>query len=291
MDVSYEVHVINRGESSGPHPAMPTGPPSFPIIGAVLPKYTTVPTGLDQKLLSTAENLALSYDDARQLCSETKRQAECPKWFEAKYPRLTSSNFGKIVKKMENRRAKPELVVRDLLNPRPPTSYVNRFLEWGRQNEEVAVQVYRGLVQKKHCVLYSNGIYVSPEDCFLAATPDRIVYDCKASQPWGLVEVKCPYSARDRTPLEAARTLKNFMLKEVDGELSLDRAHDYFYQIQGQMALTGAKWCDFVVYTKCGIVVERVEWDGEFWNSVVRQLSAFFYKYFLPKYVTIQENK
>ena len=31
------------------------------------------------------------------------------------------------------------------------------------------------------------------------------------------------------------------------------RTHVYYDQLQGQMGITGADWCDFVVYTKAGL--------------------------------------
>ena len=33
------------------------------------------------------------------------------------------------------------------------------------------------------------------------------------------------------------------------------------------MALTGAKWCDFVVYTSRGLSIERIHFDEELWKK------------------------
>ena len=56
------------------------------------------------------------------------------------------------------------------------------------------------------------------------------------------------------------------------------------------MAITGAKWCDFVFYTKKGISIERIPFDPEFSHGKVKQLTSFFFRYFLPKYIKIQET-
>ena len=75
-----------------------------------------------------------------------------------------------------------------------------------------------------------------------------------------------------------------------DGSLSLDTTHDYYLQVQGQMALTGATCCDFVIYTKKkGIAVQRIRFDKNFWESKARLLSTFFVRHFLPKYVELRE--
>jgi len=34
------------------------------------------------------------------------------------------------------------------------------------------------------------------------------------------------------------------------GTYSLKQTHDYYYQVVGQLALSGAKFCDFIVWTK-----------------------------------------
>ena len=45
----------------------------------------------------------------------------------------------------------------------------------------------------------------------MAATPDRVCYDATETIPWGIIEVKCPFNARDMTPAEAAKKIKTFM--------------------------------------------------------------------------------
>ena len=36
------------------------------------------------------------------------------------------------------------------------------------------------------------------------------------------------------------------------------RNHEYYTQVQGQMGVSGASWCDLIVYTKKGTSVERI---------------------------------
>ena len=89
--------------------------------------------------------------------------------------------------------------------------------------------------------------------------------------------MKCPFKARDMTPTEASKQLNNFMSTIKDGALDLSTSHDYYLQIQGQMALTGATWCDFVIYPKKGLSVQRIRFNEKFWESKARLLSSFLF--------------
>ena len=65
--------------------------------------------------------------------------------------------------------------------------------------------------------------------------------------------------------------------------LELSRTHNYYYQVQGQMAITGRPWCDFVVWTPKGMSVERILFDNDFWDSVKPKLLKFHCKAILPE--------
>ena len=80
---------------------------------------------------------------------------------------------------------------------------------------------------------------------YLGASPDSIVVD-GSGKPVKIVEVKCPFGARDQTVEEACKANKGFCCKISNGKPSLKFDH---YQIQGQMAITGIHKCDFAVWT------------------------------------------
>ena len=65
--------------------------------------------------------------------------------------------------------------------------------------------------------------------------------------------------------------------------LRLKRKHNYFYQVQGLMAITGRPWCDFVVWTPKGLSVERISFDVEFWSTVKPKLVDFHRSAILPE--------
>ena len=48
------------------------------------------------------------------------------------------------------------------------------------------------------------------------------------------------------------------------------------------MAITGAKLCDFVVYTNIGLSIERIHFDEEHWKKMRAILNSTYFGYFLP---------
>ena len=49
-----------------------------------------------------------------------------------------------------------------------------------------------------------SGFVMSKDYPFLGASPDAVVHDPSSDIEFGLAEVKCPYSHRHLTPVEAA---------------------------------------------------------------------------------------
>ena len=44
----------------------------------------------------------------------------------------------------------------------------------------------------------------------------------------------------------------------------LKYTHDYYYQIMGQLELTGYAWCDLHVMSQTDFHVERIKFDAQF---------------------------
>ena len=77
--------------------------------------------------------------------------------------------------------------------------------------------------------------------------------------------------------------IKTFVLRfKVIRTPKLKKNHEYYDQVQGQMGLTGTKWCDFVVYTKVGMNVERITFDQDHWQQLREKLCSVYLTHFLP---------
>ncbi|GFQ64615.1 yqaJ domain-containing protein [Trichonephila clavata] len=86
-------------------------------------------------------------------------------------------------------------------------------------------------------------LFIHPKLQYLAATPDGLVDD-------GIVEAKCPASCQDITP-DAISLIKFLFWKiYIFGQIQINKNHDYFYQVQGQLQETEKDYCFFVMWTK-----------------------------------------
>jgi predicted phage-related endonuclease len=136
----------------------------------------------------------------------------------------------------------------------------------GLVKEEEAVQKFAMTTGKQ---VAKCGLFVDLAHSFLAATPDVIVVGEDA-----LVEVKCPYDGRQS---KIAKGKLFPFLEQRDGGLKLKRNRNYFFQVQGQLKICGKQFCYFVVFTNCDILVEKIEFDGTFFDDkMLRFLTSFF---------------
>lgn len=69
----------------------------------------------------------------------------------------------------------------------------------------------------------------------------------------------------------------------VNGAAELKKTHGYYYQVQGQMGVTGKKWCNFVVWTCVGLNVQQIQFDELFWINMCLKLDKFYVEAFIPE--------
>lgn len=110
------------------------------------------------------------------------------------------------------------------------------------------------------------GLFVSHSHPMLAASPDRLL-DTDT-----LMQVKCPYASRGMIISE--RTVPYLTL--VDGNLTLKKNHNYFYQVQGQLFCAQRQLCKFVIYTIKDIKIIDIPIDHCFIQRMLKELQSFF---------------
>ena len=91
--------------------------------------------------------------------------------------------------------------------------------------------------------------------------------------------VKSLFTKRSLLPHVAAA---NYLYKE-DGVYKLKRETKWNYQIQGEMALSGVKNADPVIYTNEGIMVIDVPFDEELWKEMPMKLNKFYFIFMIPE--------
>ena len=64
--------------------------------------------------------------------------------------------------------------------------------------------------------------------------------------------------------------------------MRLKQSSDYYKQVQGQMAITRRKWCDFVVWTPNWLTVEHIKFNPVYWDAMFLKLDHFFINWLGP---------
>ena len=235
---------------------------------------------LKQTVAAFKDSLKLSPSKVREIEQNTREQKQSPLWFSVRRYRITASRFGEILRRKHD--TTPDALVLSILQPR---SFTSAATDWGLQNEPLAIQSYTTYKQQQghhDLTVGPCGFLINENYLFLGATPDGVVYDpSNTEQPFGYIEIKCPYSHKDRTPLEASSSPGFCCAAKLhsDGSktLHLRRDHLYYAQVQGQMAVGGRPWCDFVVFTNKGLSVERVAFDDDYWQKTLLPVLESFY--------------
>ena len=65
--------------------------------------------------------------------------------------------------------------------------------------------------------------------------------------------------------------------------MKLDRSHAYFYQVQAQLHIVDVDYCDFVVWSKKDLFVERIVRDVDLWDNIIPRVETFFRLCVLPE--------
>ncbi len=67
------------------------------------------------------------------------------------------------------------------------------------------------------------------------------------------------------------------------GALKLKTIHEHYYQVMGQLGLTGTDWCDFYVQAESDYHCERIVADPEAFSEMKMKLEKFYFTYYLPE--------
>nr|XP_022312166.1 uncharacterized protein LOC111117363 isoform X1 [Crassostrea virginica]XP_022312167.1 uncharacterized protein LOC111117363 isoform X1 [Crassostrea virginica] len=233
------------------------------------------------------QQLIVSPDKVIQTAFLTSGQRENATWAAVRKHRFTASNFGPIIAAAKRNRLTISLKKRLLsaynLEKRAP-------IQWGITHESVAIEEY---CKEGGVTVLPTGIWLH-ETGVLGASPDGFVQGIfkdslnvyvqhpKIKMLPDIVEVKCPFSAKDLTIPDACRSIKDFFLvKEEDGSIALKRTHDYWHQIQGQLHLSGTQCCDLVIWTQVDLKIVRILKDNT-WAQNISAMLDFYFSVFLP---------
>lgn len=226
------------------------------------------------------DGLKITDDEAAYLEESTKLQSQCLLWFKYRIGRITASKFAAV--KRARSQTPPMSLVKQIMGEVNFDSSKVPALQWGILNEPKACKDYIEKVNKEHEGFYFQpaGLFINTELPHLGASPDGLV-SCKCCGE-GLIEIKCPYKYRDRHPATVAD--KEFCLQPMsNGDLCLSRGHNYYVQVQGQLAICNREYSDFICWTPCGMHVERITRDRAYFDTIRPSLDNFFLRNIITK--------
>ena len=168
-------------------------------------------------------------------------------WMDLRRGKFTCSIFGNLFmdKHTAGYRNAIYQVVFERLTGETPESFSGNWMERGHEFEAEARESYELLTFNK----VSNGGFCELNE-WVGCSPDGFIGK-------NLIEIKCPkYS-----------TLIDYLLDKKLPKI-------YEKQVQGQLYVTGAKWCDFLCYhPKLKPLIIRVERDEEMIKEIEEKLN------------------
>lgn len=184
-----------------------------------------------------------------------QRSAE---WHAARLGKVTASKVADVVARTRTGYAASRAnymaqLVCERLTGKPTEGFSNAAMEWGVEQEAAARDAYSARVGE---LVTEVGFIDHPTIKMAGASPDGIVGA-------GIVEIKAPSTAT-----------------HIEYLFEREPPQKYFYQMQWQMACTGAEWCDWVSYDprmpeNLQLLVVRIPRDTDCIQMLEKEVSEF----------------
>ncbi|CAG2230579.1 unnamed protein product [Mytilus edulis] len=204
-----------------------------------------------------SQHIELTHDQILAIERQTKTQSNSQVWKTERKKRLTASNFGKIVKRNTKLKIKP--LVSELLYS---GFKGNAYTVKGLQEERNSIHEY---ILKKaesgvNVNVESSGLIIDKNHKFLACSPDGLVNE---NGEMGVIEIKNILQKKNMSFIQATKKVSNFCLQYTDEKVQLKKKHNYYFQCQGLLNISGLPWLDFIARSTSPyqIHIERIYRD------------------------------
>lgn len=219
---------------------------------------------------------------------ETREQVGSVLWKQHRLGRLTASKFFDVIC-----RSNWNSTVAQLLEGSQDLSHVPA-ISYGKAKEGTGLQSLLGHMQQSHisASVSKAGLCVRQDYPLLGASPDGWA-TCECCSP-SVVEVKCSYKHSSKK----ADAILDLVAKSLDSALCVDKdmvlkkVHPYYYQIQGQLFITKAVKCYFVLYFNDEMcIIQNVFRDEPFIQAMIPKLLKFVDQCLVPALMCPMKHK
>ncbi len=240
------------------------------------------PAEFERLVKRTFENMLVTQEVADYVFATTKKQAACNAWHEVRTGRITASS------------------AHDVLHTnflQPSTSLVKRIckescinavyapsLQWGIDHEKTALkelELYLGNIHSSF-ELNECGMKLCLDHSFIGATPDGM-FSCKCHNLQCLIEIKCPFTARESKNLEEMIRSPGFF---IDATGKLKQNNRYYTQVQLQLHVFGYETCYFVVWAPNWMYLTEITREDNFIKTMTSRIVSFYKSHIIPELLT-----
>ena len=219
--------------------------------------------------------------DVNAIQQRTTMQVDETEWFEQRKTRLTASINNKLKHPKTERGLKT--LAKNIVYSKTITNKTLQYkLNFGRYHEPIALAQYeRYKKSKNHSVQIEKvGLVIDYANYVLGASPDAKIIDTSEANPYGIIEIKCSEEYKENDPRDICFISKNPCIELIENQICLKKTHSYYDQVQMQLALTTQSWCDFVLYTNKGLVIDRILYDEKHWYDLREKLLNFYLTFY-----------
>ena len=247
-------------------------------------EYTSEPL---QQITPRNSNM-LSSDEIDAIEKITVGQANNEAWHQQREGRITASNFYRVFTKVESMKVSGESSAKKLVDSllgkaKPPANLP--ALKYGRDMEPIAVEEFIKYFRKHHKnVSYRDcGIFIDKTKQYLGASLDLLI-QCSCCGK-AVVEIRNPFSIANKIP--SPHNLSYLCM--CNGQVALKQQHQYFTQVQCEMALTKRSLCYFFAYTQKGYHLETIRFNATYWCRLEENLTWFYNNCLSPALKLLQK--
>ena len=243
-------------------------------------KEDMLPNEVEAKADEIFETLEKNQKNRAALERETIGQSTNEKWIAARRFMLTASNFGPACRWKDSISCIP--TVQRILYSKPEPE--NIAVQHGILQEKVALEKLRDVYEEP---IEECGIFIDKEYSFLGASPDALIGLS------GTIEIKSTFQGAHLSAEDAINEIRSVAAAfDKKDQQKLSQTHDHYFQIQGQLHITGREYCLYVIHTSVSQKITKVLRDDNFWSTKMEpRLTKFYMDCLLPEIIDPRQTR
>lgn len=236
-----------------------------------------------RELIDIGKSIAieLSSDDVNEISCLTLPRLKSKCRFALKRGRIIASNFKDCcIASIDN----PSIsLINRIMNPMNNFNFYPRNLT---KKKKKALEQYFRSKSKNHKEFepYDCGLLMNPMLPYFAASPDSLVAcNCHGE---GCVVVKFFKIMESAESFEVLTKAPYHILKKNGNDYSVEKTHDFYYQLQLQINVVDLRYCDLIIWSpkpNLGHLILRVNSDIDFWRINMKKAQKFHEQIMMPE--------